>query len=61
MGSTTLALIAKNVSVEFPCGRRSWEEMQIIDLVQKPKDINERYFDLKKNLFRNLKFLGIDG
>src|SRR3989344_3864690 len=61
MGSTIIAVIVKNVNVEFPCGRRNWQELTIIDLAQKPSDINERYFDLKKNLFRDLKFLGIDG
>lgn len=61
MGSTILAIVVKNVDVEFPCGRRNWEELTIIDWAQKPTDINKRYFDLKQNLFRDLKFLGIDG
>lgn len=55
------SVVISNASVSFPCGMRSWSDIQIINLSKKPQDINERYFDLKKNLFRDLKFLGIDG
>lgn len=34
---------------------------RLIPLAEKPANINDRYFELKKNLFRDLKYLGIDG
>ena len=58
---TNTAIIIKNIGMPFPCGIRPWSEIKVISLSQKPQDINERYFDLNKNLFRDLKFLGIDG
>lgn len=61
MGTALNAIIVENVNVPFPCSLHPWDEIQIIPLKNKPCDINKRYFDLKKNLFRNLKYLGIDG
>lgn len=58
---TNAAVLIKNIGMPFPCGMRPWSDIQVISLSQKPQDINERYFDLNKNLFRDLKFLGIDG
>ena len=54
-------ILIENVSIPFPCGLRNWDEVKIISLKDKPKDINERYFNLNKNSFRDLKYLGIDG
>ncbi|MDP2668506.1 MAG: hypothetical protein Q8P07_01580 [bacterium] len=51
----------ENISSPFPCGMMDWSELQSIPLSEKPSDINERYFTLTKELFRDLKFLGIDG
>lgn len=55
------AVEIRNVGVPFPCGVKSWSEIQVISLADKPKSINDRYFDLNENLFRDLKYLGIDG
>lgn len=55
------AILINNIDVPFPCGMRPWSEIQVISLSEKPQDVNDRYFDLNKNLFRDLKFLGIDG
>ena len=55
------AIILENVSLPFPCSAKEWSELQVISLTTKPKDINDRYFDLQKGLFRDLKYLGIDG
>ena len=60
-GKTLNALIVENVSVPFPCSMHDWPEIAVISLNDKPKDINDRYFDLQKGLFRDLKYLGIDG
>ncbi len=60
-GLTINAILIENVSLPFPCWPRKWSEVEIISLADKPKDMNERYFDLKQELFRDLKYLGIDG
>jgi hypothetical protein len=60
-GTTIQAIVVDGVSLPFPCSLHSWSELEVISLKDKPKDINERYFDLQKGLFRDVKFLGIDG
>ena len=60
-GGTINAVILRQVDLPFPCGPRSWSEIKVIPLADKPKDVNERYFDLQIGLFRDLKYLGIDG
>ncbi|OGF62804.1 hypothetical protein A2662_02750 [Candidatus Giovannonibacteria bacterium RIFCSPHIGHO2_01_FULL_45_33] len=61
VGVSLNAILAENISVPFPCGMKNWEELSVISLKDKPADINERYFTLTKELFRDLKYLGIDG
>ncbi|MEK7560142.1 MAG: hypothetical protein AAB522_02490 [Patescibacteria group bacterium] len=58
---SAMAIIIKNVSVEFPCDLQDWDNTCVIGLAHKPEDMRDRYFNLKENLFRDLKFLGIDG
>jgi hypothetical protein len=60
-GATILAIVVSGVSMPFPCSLHGWNDLNVINLKDKPKDINERYFDLNKGLFRDVKFLGIDG
>ena len=60
-GLALTVIVAENISLPFPCSAKSWSDIKVISLSEKPKDINERYFDLKKELFRDLKYLGIDG
>ncbi len=60
-GVTINALIVKNIEVPFPCSPKNWKEISVISLDDKPKNLEERYFDLNKGLFRDLKYLGIDG
>ena len=54
-------ILVEGVSLPFPCGMRDWSDITIISSADKPKDLKDRYFDLKKELFRDLKHLGIDG
>lgn len=61
MGTTIGAILISHSSFPFPCGLRPWSEVQVISLKDKPADINDRYFELDKGLFRDLKYLGIDG
>jgi len=60
-GVSINVILVEEISIPFPCSMREWCELQVISLNDKPKDINERYFDLTKELFRDLKYLGIDG
>lgn len=60
-GISPFEIIISDISVPFPCGIHPWEDLRVISLTEKPKDIHERYFDLTKSLFRDLKYLGIDG
>lgn len=55
------AVILENVELPFPCSAHEWGEISVIPLADKPKELSERYFDLQKGLFRDLKYLGIDG
>ena len=59
--STINALLVENIEVPFPCSVNNWKEVQVIPLADKPKNLEDRYFDLQKGLFRDLKYLGIDG
>ncbi|MDO8523538.1 MAG: hypothetical protein Q7S12_04675, partial [bacterium] len=60
-GVSINAILVENIYIPFPCSMRNWDELSVIPLANKPADINERYFDLTKELFRDLKYLGIDG
>ncbi len=61
LGGTIDAIILRNPSVAFPCGMRPWSDIRVIGIADKPERIKDRYFELNENLFRNLKYLGIDG
>ncbi len=61
LGKTLSSIVVANPSVPFPCSPKSWSEIKVISLSEKPKSVSERYFDLTKELFRDLKYLGIDG
>ena len=54
-------ILVEDVALPFPCEIRCWSDVRVIPLAEKPKLLCERYFDLNKNLFRDLKYLGIDG
>jgi hypothetical protein len=58
-GTNTECIIIEGIKTPFPCAVRPWEEIKIVD--EKPENMEERYFDLKKELFRDLKSIGIDG
>jgi len=60
-GQALNSILVEHVDADFPCSTRSWKEVRIVPLSEKPKDLKDRYFDLRKELFRDLKYLGIDG
>ncbi len=61
MGATLITVVLENINTPFPCSPHFWDETKTIPLGDRPQDVNKRYFDLNKNLFRDLKYLGIDG
>ncbi|MEK9186059.1 MAG: hypothetical protein AAB885_00550 [Patescibacteria group bacterium] len=61
VGTTITAILVRNIQTPFPCSGHNWQEIRVISLNEKPADIRDRYFDLHKELFRDLKYLGIDG
>ena len=60
-GLAVNAILVEGVELPFPCGIHDWSDITVIPLAEKPKELAERYFDLNKGLFRDLKYLGIDG
>ncbi len=58
IGTTIESILLKGVSLPLPCEARSWQTIRVVD--EKPPR-NERFYNLKPELFRNLKHAGIDG
>jgi len=58
VGTTLEAIVVHGVSVPFPARPMEWESISVVD-EKPPKE--ERFFDLKPELFRDLKSIGIDG
>lgn len=57
----TESVVIERVKTPFPCETKSWKELQIIDKKPEKVDVTKRHFDLKVELFRNLRGIGIDG
>ena len=60
-GQTPNAILIKDISVSFPCAVKHWSDVSVIPVEQKPATLEDRYFDMCKGSFRDLKYLGIDG
>ncbi|MBI1957224.1 MAG: hypothetical protein HYS44_02095 [Candidatus Niyogibacteria bacterium] len=58
-GATIQAILIKNIGAAFPCAGREWKDIRFAD--EKPEKLEDRYFELNPDLFRDLKSLGIDG
>lgn len=58
LGSTIPIIAIEGIKIPFPCSVHPWKNVKAVD--QKPPR-EERFFDLKPELFRNLKYIGIDG
>ena len=58
-GVSIECLVVDNVVAAFPCSTRRWETIAVTDV--KPPNIEDRYFDLDRGLFRDVKYIGIDG
>lgn len=58
-GTTIESIVIEDVGVAFPCSVQPWQEIEVID--EKPAREEDRYFDFRPELFRDLKSIGIDG
>ena len=58
IGTTLEAIIVSGVGADFPCQPQSWKLVTVVDA--KPSR-EQRYFNLRPELFRNLEGVGIDG
>ncbi len=58
MGSTIPVIAVEGIREPFPCALHGWDEIRPVD--EKPPAA-ERFFDLRPELFRDLKLVGIDG
>jgi len=58
IGGVTPIIGIEGVKAAFPCSLHDWKKIKPVD--EKPP-VGERYFDLKEELFRDLKYVGIDG
>jgi len=57
-GTTIESVIISGIGESLPFETREWDDIKPVD--EKPP-LKERYFNLDPTLFRDLKFLGIDG
>lgn len=58
VGTTIETLVLRGVATPFPADTRGWDAVMPVD-EKPPKD--QRYFNLRPDLFRDLKHIGIDG
>ena len=58
VGTTIESIVVRNVAEPFPCDARPWEEVQVTE--EKPAK-DQRFFNLRPELFRDVKHIGIDG
>jgi hypothetical protein len=58
IGASINGVAIKGVKMPFPCRTLDWSSIRVVD-AKPPKA--ERYLDLQDDLFRDLKFIGIDG
>lgn len=58
VGTTIESILIKNVAVPLPCDPISWEHIRIVEEKPARKD---RFRNLRRHLFRNTKYAGIDG
>lgn len=58
-GTTIQSVVINNIQTPFPCRPMHWSDIKVVDV--KPERMEDRYFDLNRGLFRDLKSVGIDG
>jgi hypothetical protein len=58
VGTTIESVVIKNVQTELPCTPQKWSTITLVD--EKPP-LEKRFHNLRPELFRDLKYGGIDG
>ncbi len=58
VGTTIEAIILKNIQIPFPCDVHTWSSLHPVD--EKPPRA-ERFYNLRPDIFRDLKRVGVDG
>ena len=58
VGTTIESIVIRQIGEPFPCDVRSWDEVRVVE-EKPPKD--QRFFNLRPELFRDVKHIGIDG
>lgn len=58
VGTTIETVVVEGVCSAFPCAPQKWSRVKVVT-EKPPKD--ERFFELNESLFRDLKWVGIDG
>lgn len=58
IGTTIESIIVKGVSAPLPCTAKNWSDIHIVN-EKPPRD--QRFHNLQPSLFRNLKWIGVDG
>lgn len=58
-GTTIESIVIEKIDVPFPCEPHGWENIEVTP--EKPQKMEDRYFELRPELFRDLKSVGIDG
>ena len=58
VGTTVETIVIRGVKVPFPTTAQSWRDVRSVDV--KPP-VSERFVDLRPELFRDVKSIGIDG
>ncbi|MEK9151763.1 MAG: hypothetical protein AAB692_00150 [Patescibacteria group bacterium] len=58
VGTTIEAVVVEHPTEDYPCKPQVWD--QVTPVEEKPPE-HKRFFNLRKELFRDLKYVGIDG
>jgi len=58
VGTTLESVIVEHARAPFPCDMHDWGDISVVS--EKPKK-EERFFNLRPDLFRDVKYVGIDG
>lgn len=58
VGTTIEAIVLRGVQIPFPCDVNTWGSLRLVD--EKPPRA-ERFYNLRPDIFRDLKWVGVDG
>lgn len=58
LGTTSESVVIENACQPFPCELRDWEDVSVVSA--KPRE-DKRFFRLRRDMFRDVKYVGIDG